>query len=90
MVVERQGRITGYASALAFFGHAAGESNSDLQALIAAAEGFGGPGIIVPTRNSELFHWCLARGLRVVQPMTLMTMGLYNEPVGAYLPSVLY
>jgi hypothetical protein len=26
----------------------------------------------------------------VVQPMTLMTMGLYNEPVGAYLPSVLY
>jgi GNAT superfamily N-acetyltransferase len=90
MVVERQGRITGYASALAFFGHAAGESNSDLQALIAAAEGFGGPGIIVPTRNSELLHWCLARGLRVVQPMTLMTMGLYNEPVGAYLPSVLY
>jgi hypothetical protein len=90
LVVERQSRITGYASALAFFGHAAGESNSDLQALIAAAEGFGGPGIIVPTRNSELFRWCLERGLRVVQPMTLMTMGLYNEPVGAYLPSVLY
>jgi hypothetical protein len=32
----------------------------------------------------------LEQGLRVVQPMTLMTMGLYNEPVGAYLPSVLY
>lgn len=90
LVVERQGRITGYASALAFFGHAAGESNLDLQALITAAEGFGGPGIIVPTRNSELFRWCLERGLRVVQPMTLMTMGLYNEPAGAYLPSVLY
>jgi len=28
--------------------------------------------------------------LRVVHPMTLMTIGLYNEPVGAYLPSVLY
>ena len=29
-------------------------------------------------------------GLRVVQPMTLMSMGLYNEPKGAFLPSVLY
>jgi hypothetical protein len=90
MVAERQGRIVGYASALAFFGHAAGESNLDLQALIAAAEGFGGPGIIVPARNPELFRWRLDKWLRVVQPMTLMTMGLYNEPAGAYLPSVLY
>jgi GNAT superfamily N-acetyltransferase len=90
LVVERQGRITAYASTLAFFGHAAAESNLDLQALIAAADTFGGPGIIVPTRNSELFRWCLRKGLRVVQPMTLMTIGLYNEPVGAYLPSVLY
>jgi len=89
-VVERQGRITAYTSALAFFGHAAGESNLDLQALIGNADAFGGPGIIVPTRNSELFRWCLEKGLRVVQPMTLMTIGLYNEPVGAYLPSVLY
>lgn len=89
-VVERQGRITGYASAFGFFGHAAAESNADLQALIAAADGFSGPGIIVPTRNADLFRWCLASGLRVVLPMTLMTVGLYNEPAGAYLPSVLY
>jgi GNAT superfamily N-acetyltransferase len=90
LVVERQGRITGYASAFGYLGHAVGESNLDLQALIAAADGFGWPGIIVPTRNSELFRWCLENGLRVVHPMTLMTIGLYNEPVGAYLPSVLY
>ncbi len=75
---------------LAFFGHAVGESNLDVQALIASADSFGGPGILVPTRNSQLFRWCLENGLRVVQPMTLMTVGLYNEPVGAYLPSVLY
>jgi hypothetical protein len=25
-----------------------------------------------------------------VEPMTLMTVGLYNEPLGAFLPSVLY
>jgi len=89
-VVERNGRITGYTSALAFFGHAVAESNADLQALIAAAEGFEGPGILVPTRNSALFRWCLANGLRVVQPMTLMAIGLYKEPAGAFLPSITY
>lgn len=89
-VVERQGRITGYASALGFFGHAVGESNLDLQALIAAADGFQGPGVLIPTRNSPPFRWCLVNNLRVVYPMTLMSVGLYNEPRGAYLPSVLY
>jgi hypothetical protein len=89
-VVERRGRITAYCSNLAFFGHSVAETNLDLQALIAAADGFGGPGIMVPTRNAELFRWCLANGLRVVEPMTLMTLGLYNEPAGAYLPSILY
>jgi hypothetical protein len=89
-VVERHGRITAYCSTLAFFGHAVAESSLDLQALIAAADGFGGPGILVPTRNAELFRWCLSNGLRVVEPMTLMTVGLYNQPTGAYLASILY
>jgi predicted N-acetyltransferase YhbS len=89
-VVERRGRITAYASAFGYLGHAVAESNEDLQALIAAADNVNGPGIIVPTRNAELFRWCLNNGLRVFQPMTLMTIGLYNEPTGAYLPSVLY
>ena len=90
MVVERGERITGYTTVMAFFGHAVAETNLDLQALIASAEAFAGPGIIVPTRNSSLFRWCLENGLRVVQPMTLMSSGLYNEPAGAYLPSVLF
>jgi GNAT superfamily N-acetyltransferase len=90
MLVERHGRITGYTSSLAFYGHTVAETNPDLQALIAAADGFGGPGILVPSRNAEVFRWCLASGLRVVQPMTLMSLGLYNEPRGAFLPSVLY
>jgi GNAT superfamily N-acetyltransferase len=87
-VVERESRITGYATDLAFFAHATAESNRDLQALIASAELFGGPGILVPSRNSALFRWCLSNGLRVTQPLTLMSMGLYNEPAGAFLPSV--
>ena len=90
VVAERDGRITAYASSVAFFGHTVGEGNQDLQALVAAATEFQGPGILVPTRNAELFRWCLESGLRVTQVMTLMTMGLYNEPAGAYLPSILY
>ena len=87
-VVERAGLITGYATVLAFFGHATAESNLDMQALIASAESFGGPGILVPSRNSALLRWCLGNGLKVVQPMTLMSIGLYNEPAGAWLPSI--
>lgn len=90
IVVERENRITGYASALAFFGHATAETNPDLMALIASAESFGGSGILVPSRNSALFQWCLTNGLKVVQPMTLMSVGLYNEPAGAWLPSVTF
>lgn len=89
-VVEHGGRVTGYASPVAFFGHAVAETNADLQALIASAESFGGPGFLLPSRNGELFRWCLANGLRVMQPMTLMSMGLYNEPQGAFLPSITY
>jgi GNAT superfamily N-acetyltransferase len=89
-VAERSGNITAYATDLAFFGHATAESNQDLRALIASAESFGGPGILVPSRNAELFRWCLANGLRVTQPMTLMSSGLYNEPAGAFLPSILF
>jgi len=89
-VVEHAGRIVGYSSSIAFFGHAVAETNEGLKALIGAAPAFGGPGFLVPTRNAELFLWCLERGLRVVQPMTLMSIGFYNEPAGAFLPSVLY
>ena len=90
VVVERGGRITGYASSLAFFGYATAETNMDLQALIASAESFGGPGILVPSRNTTVLRWCLDNGLRIVQTMTLMSIGLYNEPDGAWMPSVTF
>jgi predicted N-acetyltransferase YhbS len=89
-VVEHGGQITGYATVVGFFGHAVGETNKDLKALIGAAKEFAGPGFLLPTRNGELFRWCLSNGLRVTEPMTLMSKGLYNEPAGAFLPSILY
>jgi hypothetical protein len=89
VVAERRGHIAADATAVGFFGHAVGQSNADLH-LIASADEFLGTGILVPTRNASLLRWCLEQGLRVVQPMTLMTLGLYGEPAGAYFPSVLY
>jgi GNAT superfamily N-acetyltransferase len=89
-VVEHDGRITGYATVVGFFGHTVGETNADPKALIGAAKEFAGPGFLLPTRNGALFRWCLTNGLRVAQPMTLMSKGLYNEPAGAFLPSILY
>ena len=90
LVVEHDGRISGYATGLAFFAHAVGENNEDLKALIMAADAFEGPGILVPATNADLFRWCLERGLRVQQLMTLMTIGLYTPPQGACLPSIFY
>jgi predicted N-acetyltransferase YhbS len=89
-VAEHGGRLTGYATGLGFSGHVVGEGNAALRALIGAASEFSGPGFLLPTRNGALFRWSLEHGLRVVQPMTLMTIGLYNEPQGAFLPSIVY
>ncbi|MCV6637857.1 GNAT family N-acetyltransferase [Candidatus Albibeggiatoa sp. nov. NOAA] len=89
-VVEFNQRIVGYSSSIGFGGHSVAESNDGLKALICAAEIFQGPGILVPLTNHELFRWCLANGLRVGYVMNLMTIGLYNQPQGSYLPSVLY
>lgn len=89
-VVEHKGRVTGYTTGIGFFGHAVGTTTEDVKALIAAATAFDGPGFLLPIRDSDLFRWCLQNGLQVVQPMTLMSMGPYQEPRGSFLPSILY
>ena len=90
IVVEHGNRITGYATDIGFFAHAVGRTNEELKALIGSASAFTGPGVLLPTRNTELLQWCLAHGLRVIQPMTLMSLGLYQKPAGSFLPSILY
>ncbi|MCI0427132.1 MAG: GNAT family N-acetyltransferase [Nitrospiraceae bacterium] len=88
-VVERGGRITGYTTGVGFVGHGVGETNEDLKALIASADEFAGPGILIPTCNGELFRWCIENGLRVVQQMTLMDTHPPGPPNGVYWPAVL-
>jgi predicted N-acetyltransferase YhbS len=89
-VVERLGRITGYTTGIGLFAHSVAETNDDLAALIGAADEFSGPGFLVPMRNTDLLRWCLGHRLRVVSMMNLMTIGLYQEPRGPFLASVLY
>ena len=88
-LVERDTGIVGYASAIGFRGHAAAETNDALKALIGAVERFGGTGFLLPIRNGEVFRWCLANGLRIMQQMTYMSRGKYQDPEGAFLPSIL-
>jgi GNAT superfamily N-acetyltransferase len=89
-VVERLGRITGYTAGIQYFAHSVAETNDDLKAMIGAATDFGTPGFLVPLRNTDLFRWCLAHGLRVFFVTNMMTIGIYQEPNGAWLPSVGY
>lgn len=89
-VVEHGGTIVGYTTGIGFIGHTVAEHDQALMALIADAREFFGPGFLLPTRNARVLRWCLEQGLRITQPMTLMSLGLYNEPRGAYLPSIAY
>jgi GNAT superfamily N-acetyltransferase len=89
-VVENNGMITGYTTQVGFLGHTIAATNTGLKALIGASVNFSGPGFLLPSRNAEVLRWCLQNGLRIIMPMTLMSKGLYNNPAGAFLPSVLF
>lgn len=89
-VVIRGGSLMGYATDLGFMGHAVSLVNEGLYALIASTESFSLSGIMIPTRNAELFQWSLDNGMRARSPWNLMVRGWYHEPVGAFLPSALY
>ena len=93
-VVEREGRITGYLSAATFWlmNHGVAETELDMRALLVGAGAMSAEplSLLLPTRQANLFRWCLHQGMRAIKPMTLMTMGHYQEPRGCCFPSVLY
>ncbi len=89
-VVEHLGRITGYTCGICYWSHSVAEANADLEALICTAGAIPPPGILVPLDNADLFRWGLARGLRVFFVTNLMSVGIYQQPRGAWLPSVGY
>ena len=89
-VVEHDGRIVGYSTGLAYFGHSIAEDNRALIALLSAAQYIDPSGFLLPSSNAEVFRWCLAQGWKTLQLNTLMTIGLYNQPAGAWIASILY
>ena len=90
MVVENSGQVAGYTTGVGFFGHTICDTADAMKALIAAAPEYGGPGFLLPIRQFEVFRWCLDQNLRVVMPMTLMSIGPYQEPDGFFMPSILF
>lgn len=90
----RDGRIAAYAAGVTFFpaAHGVAESERDLADLIlgALAQTGADASFLLPVRQAEAFRVFLGAGLRVVKPMTYMTMGEHREPAGAWFPSVLY
>lgn len=94
-VALRDGRVTAYASAPHFWGlnYAVAETLEDMQALLTGAGNLSGEqplSFLLPTRQADLFRWCLKQKMRVVKPSTLMSTGKYTEPRGYFLPSVGY
>ncbi len=93
-VALRDGRITAYVTAVAnwHLNHGVAETEADLQDVITGASRLAGEpfSLLLPIRQAALHRWSLQQGMRMVKPMTLMTMGDYQEPRGAWYPSVLY
>jgi len=93
-VALRDDRVTGYASAATFWktNHGIAETLDDMVALLLGAARLTAQPIsfLLPARDAELFRWALRAGLRVVKPLTLMTIGRYRDPAGCWFPSVLY
>jgi GNAT superfamily N-acetyltransferase len=89
-VIERDGRICGYATAIGLRGHAVGETPRDIVTLISKAPETPGPGFFLPLRNGELLRWALRAGLTAMWPALLMTRGRYQEPTAAFLPSIAF
>ena len=93
VVLRRSERLVGYMTAPRFWigNHAVAETEDDLRSLVlGVGAGEQSVSLLMPIRRAELFRWALGQGLRVVQPMTLMTRGAYEPPTGGYLPSVFY
>jgi GNAT superfamily N-acetyltransferase len=92
-VALRDGRIVAYTSGVTFWpmAHGVAETDEDMQALLlgAAAQVDDPIAMLVPL-ESALFRWSLQQGLRALKPMNLMARGEYQEPRGAWFPSVIY
>jgi ribosomal protein S18 acetylase RimI-like enzyme len=89
----RDGSIVAYLSNATHWisNHGVAKNDAEMKALLlGVAAAVEEPlSFLVPLRGG-LFRWCLEEGLRLVKPLNLMARGSYEEPTGAWFPSVLY
>jgi len=87
---EQNGRAVGYFIA-SLFGHAGAESDDDLLALVSHAGRHLPPPLqvfICPLSNDALYRRALGMGHRTVKVLSYMSLGEYEPPHGAFLPSI--
>jgi predicted N-acetyltransferase YhbS len=91
-VRERGGRVVGY-FVTGMVGHGCAETDDDLVALAQHAATQVPEELarcFCPLREADLYRKFLAAGFRNRKVMNLMTLGPYDEPQGAWMPSVGY
>jgi predicted N-acetyltransferase YhbS len=93
-VLRRNGMLTAYCGAANFYllNHGAAFREQDMRDLmIGASMAMNEPfGLLLPHRQANLFRWCLSQKMRIMKPMTLMSMGEYHEPRGPFFSSISY
>ena len=93
-VAVKGGNVVAYTTTLTRWhrGHSVARNDEDMGALINGVSEMEGKKLafLMPLSQSCLFAHCLEWGFEVVKPMTLMSMGMYKNPGGTYMPSVLY
>jgi GNAT superfamily N-acetyltransferase len=91
-VRERQGRLRGYFQP-GKLGHTVAETSADALALFGEAARVVPADtalMLCPMTHSELYRGALRAGHHVVKVLTLMTLGPYSAPDGAWTASYLY
>jgi GNAT superfamily N-acetyltransferase len=90
VLLERDGRCTGY-----FFpgmlGHGFAESDADLATLVTQAMRVAPPMFhrcIVPLGENGLHRALLGAGCRTIKLLNYMSVGPYQRPIGAWMPSI--
>lgn len=88
-VIVKDGEIEGYHTGFYLLGHGAYRSADAFQHLVSAV-----PGEVLlhmpSLRQHELLRWCLLNGFKTVRQEIVISIGLYQEPDGIYLPGMGY
>ena len=88
------GRLVAYASAPNRWpiNHGVADTEAHMRALLQGLRSLDSEpfSLLLPLRQGDLLRWCLRHGFRAIKPVTLMSKGEYEAPVGSWYPSILY